>query len=396
MTLGALSAFGPLCLDMYLPALPELAPALGSTDAAAQLSLSACILGLALGQLLVGPISDRRGRRGPLLVGVAAFALISAGCAITTSMPLLIVLRFLQGAAGAAGIVVGRAVVADLFSGRAAASYFAAMAAINGLAPILAPVVGGQILRVGTWRTVFWVLAGIGAVLWFATLLVIRETLSPQRRGGTGWRGTARDLRMVLTDRFYLGYVVAGTMVAAAMFGYISGSPFLLQDGFALTPQQFSLCFAANALGIVGATQLGRLLLRRTDSAMILRCGVVQAAVGATLLLLALLFGWGLWPVLAGLFVMVSAVGLALPHSSALAMDLHRPIAGTASAVFGLTQFALGAITAPLVGLGDRSAGTALGVTAVVTVAVGAAALLLTRTRRSGPEAGPMAPARRA
>ena len=173
VALGALSAFGPLCLDMYLPALPQLPGDLSSTAGAAQLSLTSCIVGLALGQLLVGPLSDRVGRRRPLLVGVAVFALASALCAVTGSMPLLIVLRFVQGAAGAAGIVVGRAIVADLFAGRAAAAYFSTMAAINGLAPILAPVIGAQVLRVGTWRTVFWVLAGVGIVLWLLTLLVV-------------------------------------------------------------------------------------------------------------------------------------------------------------------------------------------------------------------------------
>ena len=162
VTLGALSSFGPLCLDMYLPALPQLPGDLSSTAGAAQLTLSACIVGLGVGQLITGPASDRFGRRGPLLIGVAVFVAASVICAVTTSMTLLIVTRLVQGAAGAAGIVVGRAVVADLFAGKVAAAYFSAIAAINGLAPILAPVIGGQVLRVGTWRTVFWVLAGIG------------------------------------------------------------------------------------------------------------------------------------------------------------------------------------------------------------------------------------------
>ena len=164
---------------MYLPALPELPAALSSTSSAAQLTLSACIIGLAVGQLITGPLSDRLGRRGPLLVGVAIFVVASVICAVTTSMTLLIVVRFVQGAAGAAGIVVGRAVVADLFAGKAAAAYFSAIATINGLAPILAPVIGGQVLRVGTWRTVFWVLAGIGVVLLVLSAVVIKETLPP-------------------------------------------------------------------------------------------------------------------------------------------------------------------------------------------------------------------------
>ena len=375
VTLGALSAFGPLCLDMYLPALPQLPTDFSSTAGAAQLSLTACIVGLAIGQLFVGPLSDRVGRRLPLTAGVALFAVVSALCAVTTSMPLLIALRFLQGAAGAAGIVVGRAVVADMFAGSAAAAYFSTMAAINGLAPILAPVIGAQVLRVGTWRTVFWVLAGIGVLLWLATVLVVRETLPPERRSRHGWSGTLSAFRTVLADGVYLGYVLAGTAVCGAMFGYIAASPFLLQDGFGLSPQQFSACFAANALGIVLATQAGRLLLRRFQPVALLGWGVGQAAVGAAVLTVAVVSQPGLWSVLVGLWIMVSSVGFALPMASALAMDRHRPIAGAASGVFGLAQYALGTAGTLLVGVGDRARGTALAVTAVSLIAVAAVAL---------------------
>jgi len=379
VALGALSSFGPLCLDMYLPALPELPGDLESTASAAQLTLSACIVGLGVGQLITGPLSDRLGRRGPLLVGVAVFVAASVVCAVTTSMTVLIVVRLVQGAAGAAGIVVGRAVIADLFAGKVAAAYFSTIAAINGLSPILAPVIGGQVLRVGTWRTVFWVLAGIGVVMLLLAFFVIRETLPVERRSSGGMTGELRAFGTLLRDRGYTGTVLAGTMVSAAMFGYISASPFLLQDGFGLSAQWFSACFALNALGIVAATQVGRMLLHRTTSFALLSWGVGQALVGAVLLLVTVLAGWGLVMVLVSLFVMVSSVGLALPHSSAIAMDRHRRIAGAASALFGLAQFALGAITAPLVGLGDRTAGLALAVTAVVSVLIGVVALMVAR-----------------
>ena len=379
ITLGALSAFGPLCLDMYLPALPELPADLSSTSSAAQLTLSACIIGLAVGQLITGPLSDKVGRRLPLLVGVGLFVLTSAVCALTTSMTVLIGVRFLQGAAGAAGIVVGRAVVADMFAGKVAAAYFSAIATINGLAPILAPVIGGQVLVVGTWRTVFWVLTGIGAVLFVLSAVVITETLPPERRFGGGFGGTVSAFGTLLRDRGYVGCVLAGAMVTAAMFGYISASPFLLQEGFGLSAQWFSACFALNAVGIILATQAGRMLLRITTSFVLLTVGVYQALVGAILLTVTLAVGWGLAMVLVSLFVMVSAVGFALPHASAIAMDRHRRIAGSASALLGLTQFALGAITAPLVGIGDVVAGTALGVTALGATLIAVAALFIAR-----------------
>lgn len=365
VTLGALSAFGPLCLDMYLPALPQLATSLSSTAGAAQLSLSACIIGLGVGQLVVGPFSDRFGRKNPLLIGLSLFVLASASCAVTTSMSLLITLRLLQGAAGAAGIVLCRAIVADRFTGKAAAAYFSTIAAINGLAPILAPVFGAQVLRVGTWRTVFWVLTGIGVLLVALTLLFVRESLPVQRRSAGGISGTLRAFGRLLNDRVYVGYAIAGSSVCAAMFGYISASPFLLQTGFGLTPEIFSLCFAVNAFGIVAMSQLSRFLLRRTDSVALLRWGVWQCAVGACLLAGMLLSGAGLLLVLGSLFVMVSSVGFALPHASVLAMDLHRTIAGSASALLGAFQYALGAITAWLVGFGDKTAGSSLAYTAV-------------------------------
>ena len=379
VTLGALSGFGPLCLDMYLPALPELPAALSSTSSAAQLTLSACIIGLAVGQLITGPLSDRLGRRGPLLVGVAIFVVASVICAVTTSMTLLIVVRFVQGAAGAAGIVVGRAVVADLFAGKVAAAYFSAIATINGLAPILAPVIGGQVLRVGTWRTVFWVLAGVGVVLLVLSVVVIKETLPVERRSNGGLGSTLRAFRTLAEDRGYVGTVLAGSMVTAAMFGYISASPFVLQDRFGLSAQWFSACFALNAIGIILATQIGRILLRWTTSFLLLAVGVVQALFGAILLTVTVLAGWGLAMMLVSLFVMVSAVGFALPHASAIAMDRHRIIAGSASALLGLTQFALGAVTAPLVGIGDVTSGFAMAITALIATLIGVAALLFAR-----------------
>lgn len=232
---------------------------------------------------------------------------------------------------------------------------------------------GAQVLRVGTWRTVFWVLTGIGVVLVVLTAAVVKESLPGHRRARTGPVGTFAVFGRLLRDRVYLGYAVAGCAVCAAMFGYISASPFLLQDGFGLSPQMFSACFAVNALGIVAMSNLGRILLRRTTSLVLLRWGVWQCAVGAALLAVVLLAGLGLPFVLVGLFVLVSSVGFALTYASVLAMDLHRGVAGSASALLGAAQYALGAVTARLVGFGNKTAGTALAFTVLgaAVIAIG-------------------------
>ncbi len=384
--LGALSAFGPLCMDMYLPALPQLAGSLHSSADAASLTLSATILGLALGQFLIGPVSDTLGRRRPLLIGLVVFTLTSAACAVIPSMVVLIGLRFAQGLAGAAGIVIGRAVVSDRFAGKAAASYFAAIAAINGLAPILAPVIGGQVLRIGSWRTVFWVLTAIGIALFALAALTVGESLPLDRRHRGGLRGSLRVFGGLLRDPVFVGCAVAGAATSAAMFGYIAASPFLLQTGFALSPQWFSACFALNAAGIVGCSQLGRLLLRRSSARTLLCWGVIQCVVGAALLAVTLLLrsvagsgAWALPAVLASLFVMVSAVGLALPFSAAIAMDRHRAVAGAASALLGTAQFAIGAVTSALAAPGNSTAGTALAITAVAAALVALGGLMVAR-----------------
>ena len=285
LILGALSAFGPLSIDMYLPGLPSLGATLDAPAWAVQLTLTACLAGLALGQVVAGPLSDRFGRRTPLLVGVAAYAAASLLCALAPTILALVVLRFVQGIAGAAGIVIARAIVRDMHSGVAAARFFSLLMLVNGLAPILAPVIGGQVLRVTTWRGVFVLLAGIGVVLVAAAAAGLRETLAPEDRHPGGVAETIRTFGRLLGDRVFLGHALACGLAFGAMFAYISGSPFVLQDIYGASPQVFSVLFAANALGIVGASQANRALLRRFEPRAILRAAlVVQASAGVALL----------------------------------------------------------------------------------------------------------------
>ncbi|MCU7821327.1 Bcr/CflA family multidrug efflux MFS transporter [Kitasatospora sp. DSM 101779] len=373
VVLGALSAFGPLSIDMYLPALPALAGDLGVRDADVQLTLTACLLGLALGQLVAGPLSDRRGRRGPLLVGLAGYVAASVLCAVAPNAEILTAARLLQGLAGAAGIVISRAIVRDLYDGVEAARFFSLLMMVNGLAPILAPVVGGQLLRFADWRAVFAVLAAVGAVLLAAAVLALPESLPAERRSGGGLARTVRSFGGLLADRRFTGYALSAGSAFAAMFAYISGSSFVLQQVYGLDAQQFGLVFAGNALGLVLLGQVNARLLRTRAPQVMLRAGLAVSAAGGAGLLVAVVGGLGLWAVCGSLFLVVSAVGLVMPNSTALALS-GRENAGTASALLGLLQFALGGLAAPLVGLGGS--GSALPMAVVIAGFAGAAVLV--------------------
>jgi DHA1 family bicyclomycin/chloramphenicol resistance-like MFS transporter len=367
-----LSAFGPLSVDMYLPALPELADDLHAAPSLVQLTLTACLLGLAAGQLVGGPISDARGRRGPLLAGLVVYVIASALCALAPSIGVLIAMRFVQGAAGAFGIVIGRAVVRDLHEGREAAALFAALILVNGVAPIVAPVIGAGILHVTAWRGVFAVLTAVGAVLLVVVALVQGETLPREDRHPGGLRATLQTFRALLADRAFVGCVLSAGLAFAAMFAYISGSPFVLQEVYGTSPAIFALLFGINGLGIVLAGQLSSRLSERYDPEVLLRAGLTATAAGGVALLLAILAGAGLAGVLPSLFVCVSSIGVIVPNAAALALGGDRSRAGSASGLFGLAQFALGALVAPLVGLAGEDTAVPMG---VVMAALGAAAL---------------------
>jgi DHA1 family bicyclomycin/chloramphenicol resistance-like MFS transporter len=383
LLLGGLSAFGPLSLDMYLPGLPQLGRQLDASASATQLTLTACLAGLALGQLVAGPLSDRLGRRRPLLAGVALYAAASLLCALAPSIAVLILLRFVQGAAGAAGIVIGRAVVRDLYEGDAAARLFSSLMLVGGVAPILAPVIGGQLLHVTDWRGIFVVLAGLGTALVAAAFAGLPESLPPERRNSEGLAGTRRALRVLAADRRFAGYALTSGFVMGAMFAYIAGSPFVLQEIYGLSPQAYSLVFAVNGLGIMAASYLSRSLIGRLRPAQLVHLGVAIAGLGAALLLVAVLLEAPVGFVLPALFLVVLPVGLVGPNATALALADHPSIAGVASALLGVAQFLIGAVAAPLVGLAGTDSALPLGLTvvAMVVAAAGAARLGSSLTR---------------
>ena len=383
--LGALTGLTPLAVDMYLPALPSLTRDLHSSSSAAQLTLAALLVGLASGQLLAGPLSDRLGRRPPVLAGLAGFVLASVGCALAPSIGVLVALRFLQGFAGSSAVVVARAVVRDLYAGAAAARAFASLMLVMGAAPILAPVVGAQVLRLTTWRGVFVVLAVAGAALLVCTWRSLPETLEPDRRNDGGLGHTVRVFAGLLRDRGFLIPAVAGGAGFAAMFGYIAVSPYVLQELHGLSPQAYSGVFAANATALITLSQVSGRLVHRTGPARLLLAGAATSATGAAVLILAAAAELPLPFVLLGLLLVVGAVGLMAPNATALALADHGRTAGAASALVGVLQYVLGAVAAPLTGLGADRADLSLALTiaAASVLALGCALAVQTRASRA-------------
>ncbi|SEK29468.1 multidrug effflux MFS transporter [Paenibacillus sp. OK003] len=362
LILGTLSAFGPLSLDMYLPALPTLADEFQSSTSYAQLSLTACMVGLAAGQLLAGPLSDVRGRRMPLIAGLILYTIASILCLVSPTMGSFVVLRFIQGAAGAAGIVISRAVVRDVYSGPELTRFFSLLMLINGVAPIAAPIIGGQLLAYTSWRGVFILLSIIGILTLVAVVVGLGETLPAERRSSGGLKQTLVTFRKIAGDRLFMGYALTQGFVSAGMFAYISGSPFVLQKIYGISPQMFSICFAINGLGIILASQIAGRLAGKVSETRLLIAGLITAALGGTSLLIAILAGGNLISVLIPLFLVVSSVGLVNTASFSLAMANQEKSAGSASALIGVMTFLFGGIVAPLVGLGGEGTAVPMGI----------------------------------
>ncbi|MEV1328042.1 multidrug effflux MFS transporter [Micromonospora costi] len=352
LVLGSLIAIGPLTIDMYLPALPDIAVDLHTSSAAVQLTLTGTLAGLAFGQLLIGPLSDAVGRRAPLLAGIALHVVASVLCVLAPSITVVGVLRLLQGLGVAAASVVAMAVVRDLFSGTAFARLFSRLMLVMGVAPILAPTLGSGLLRWSDWRGVFVALAVFGVLLMGVASFGLRETLpvAARRRGGV--TETARVYASLLRDRTFVGLVLVTGLAMAALFAYVAGSSFVFQEQYGLDEQEFGLAFGAGAVGLIAATQLNVRLLRRYPPQRILVTALVMGTVaGLTLLTIAATGFGGLPAVLAALWVVLAAAGLAMPNAPALALSRHGEAAGTAAALLGAVQFGVGALAAPLVGM---------------------------------------------
>jgi DHA1 family bicyclomycin/chloramphenicol resistance-like MFS transporter len=364
--LGALTAMGPLAIDMYLPALPTIAREMASSTASVQVSLAVYFIGLACGQAFYGPFSDRWGRKRALYFGLTLFAASSVGCAMAGDVTALIALRFLQALGGCAPLVVPRAVVRDYFDQRGSVRMLSVLMLVMGLAPILAPLIGGQLLVNFGWRSVFWVLAAYGAFWLVIVTMFLPESLPPARRRRQRAVDVVATYLGLLRDRTYIGYVLTGALIFAGLLAYISGSPFVFIEVFRVPPEQYGLFFGVNAIGIIVASQVNRWLANKYDARHIIGAVLpVSVTAGAVLLIDAATGFGGFAGILVPLFFYIATHGFIMPNTTALAMAPHGAVAGSASALLGTVQFVLGASAGAL--LGALGNGTAVPLAAVIT-----------------------------
>jgi DHA1 family bicyclomycin/chloramphenicol resistance-like MFS transporter len=384
--LALLSAVTPLSIDMYLSAFPTMAAEFGTSAPMIQLTLTALLIGLAVGQLVLGPLSDRYGRRTPLLIGTLVCLAASLLCVVSPSVEVLIALRFVQGFAGAAGVVISRAVVADRAAGAEAARLFAVLMVIGALAPVLAPVLGGFIVADFGWRVVFAVLAALNAVMLLGAVFFIPESLPRDRRRPGGLAALRSSTATVLSNRRFVGYALALAFVFTALFSYISASPFVLQNIIGLSPRAYSLTFGGCAVVMAVMSALSaRLVVRIAPRRLMLGGMTAMVIVTGSLLLTVTVGGVAPLPTIALMAGFMACMGFVVANAMALATAEVRYAAGTGSAVLGFLQYALGAGASPLVGLAGEHSALPMGI-AMFAAAVLAAAALLALTRGHRPE----------
>ncbi|WP_103504634.1 MULTISPECIES: multidrug effflux MFS transporter [Streptomyces] len=381
LILGSLSALPALSMDLYLPALPEVSDVLDTSASSVQLTLTACLLGLALGQLIIGPMSDQLGRRRPLIVGMSCYVVASAACAVAPGIEALTAFRVLQGLAGAAGIVIARAIVRDMYEGVAMARFFSTLLLISGAAPILAPVFGGQMLRYTDWRGLFVVLAVLGLVLVLIVARWLPETLPREQRQSGGVGSALRTMGGLFRDRVFTGYLLAGSLTFATLFAYVAASPFVVQEIYGGSPQTFSLLFMTNAIGLVAVSQInGKILVGRVSLNRVIGVGlvIITGAAVALLLITSGAFGdAGLVAVASGLFVLMAAMALVLPNANSQALMRTPHAAGSASALLGASQFFIGAVASPLVGVAGEHTAVPMAVVQLTCVVLAALAFVV-------------------
>ena len=384
LILGALSAFGPLAIDFYLPAFPAMALAFATDEQHVQLTLAAYFFGLSIGQLAYGPVADRFGRRIPLLIGVGLFTAASLACAYAPNLDWLIGARFVQALGGCAGMVISRAVVSDKCDAVGSAKVFSQLMLVMGLAPILAPMLGGVLVNTAGWQSIFLVLTGFSALAGLAVALGLPESM-PAHLPRQPLSGALRQYGRLLKDPAYLGHALTGGIAIAGMFSYIAGSPFVFIKLYGVPAEHFGWFFGANAAGFILVAQVNaRLLARRGPAFLLARTVWIYLGAGLALLAVSALHTAQLWPLLIPLFVCIASLGCILPNASACAMNGQGARAGSASAMLGCLQFSVAAGASALVGvLHDGSAMPMAMVISLCGILVVSAAMLTRRLQNA-------------
>ncbi|MFS0688835.1 Bcr/CflA family multidrug efflux MFS transporter [Sporosarcina sp. 179-K 8C2 HS] len=361
LLLGTLAAMGPLTIDMYLPSFPTIVNAFGTTPSLVQVSLTATLVGIGLGQLVLGPMSDVHGRKKPLVVALIVYLAASVLCAFAPNIGLFIAARFLQGFAASAGIVISRAVVRDVYTGRELTKFFALLMLINNLAPILAPLLGGVILAFSDWKGIFITLSFIGLLLAVIVIWKMDESLSHDMRVPSNLSQTLKNFQSLLKDRSFMGYALAQGFIMAGIFAYVAGTPFVYQTIYGVSPQLFSVLFGMNGIGLIIGSQVVGRLTGIVSEQRFLQTGLFISVTSGALLLIAVLMHGPLLTIVVPIFFFVASIGIISTSSFSLAMESQGHIAGSASALLGLLPFVLGSITAPLVGIAGEATAIPMG-----------------------------------
>jgi MFS transporter, DHA1 family, multidrug resistance protein len=381
--LSMLGMLGPFNIDMYLPSFPQIADDLGVRASLVQLSLTACLIGLAVGQIVIGPISDAKGRRRPLLVSIFLFALSSLLCALAPNITTFVAARFLQGFTASAGIVLSRAVVRDVFTGRELTKFFALLMVINSTAPMIAPMAGGAILLLpfASWNTIFYFLGILGLVIVVVMSFKLKETLPPEKRTPGSIKHSVRTMGSLFKDRSFIGYALTVGFIHGGSFAYVAGTPFVYQGIYNVSPQAFSILFGINGLAIItGSFIIGRFSALFHERRL-LKIAVITAVSATSILLMMTIFRGPLMSLVIPIFIYMTTMGMILTSSFTLAMKNQGHRAGSASAVLGLLPLTLGSIVSPLVGINETTA-VPMGAALFVTSALGAIAFF-TLTRQT-------------
>lgn len=358
LVLSLLGILAPLNIDMYLPSFPGIAADLDASASLVQLSLTTCLIGLAVGQLIVGPISDSKGRRKPILIAVFLFALSSVLCAISTNITMLIIARFLQGFTASAGVVLSRAVVRDVFSGKELTKFYSLLMVINSVAPMAAPIAGGAILALpfANWQTIFYFLGILGILIVLTVGAKLPETLPLEKRSPSSIGQSIRTMGSLLKDRSYIGYTLIAGFVHGGSFAYVSGTPFVYQGIYGVSPQVFSVLFGINGLAII----LGSYLIGKFGGIVpekrLLQIAIITAGISTSILLIATIVQGPLATIVIPIFVYMITIGMVLTSSFTLALREQGHRAGSASAVIGMLPMLIGAAVSPLVGIDETTA----------------------------------------